>query len=64
MSELKDGDEVAAVQFESIEEVLSSIRAMATDRNWTPQQVATTFGLGIAARAILKDELDPSKAAL
>lgn len=62
MGELKDGDEVAPVQFESIEEVLSSIRALAEARNWTPQQVADTFGVGIAARALLSDELSERSA--
>lgn len=57
MSELKDGDEVAAVPFESIEEVLSSIRALAVARNWTPRQLADTLGVGIAARAVLSKEL-------
>lgn len=63
MSELKDGDEVAAVPFESIEEVLSSIRALASACNWTPQQLADTFTVGIAARSALAAELNRKRAA-
>lgn len=53
MDELKPGDELPYVPPTSIEEVLSSIRFTARQRNWTAQEVLAIFNAGLAARQIL-----------